>query len=221
MEPAKDFIKNLYKTRFSEAEVQSKNKIWKLLCDEFLSKYIKNDDTVMDLGAGYCEFINNIKCGKKIALDLNPDTASYKNNDVELILNDCKNMVDIENDSIDVIFNSAFFEHLASKQDLLETLLETYRVLKPGGRLITLMPNIYYLYKEYWDFFDHTLPVSHKSLKEGLEAIGFKIDVLYPRFVPYTTKSKHPRFLFLIKMYLKMPFLYRIFGKQLFIVAKK
>lgn len=215
------YFENLYKARFSPREIEKKNEIWKVFCEEFLSKFIRKNDTVMDLGAGYCEFINNIECKKKIALDINPDTAKYKAPDVKLVINDCTQMKDIRNDSIDVVFNSNFFEHLPTKNALLETLVNIYRVLKPTGRLIILMPNIHYCYAEYWDFFDHVLPISHKALDEILRAIGFEIEVIYPRFLPFTTKAKFPKFLFLIKLYLKVPILYRIFGKQLFIVAKK
>jgi hypothetical protein len=42
-----------------------------------------------------------------------------------------------------------------------------------------------------------------------------------PKFLPYTTKSRLPRFLFLVKIYLKLPILYKIFGGQAFIVVSK
>jgi ubiquinone/menaquinone biosynthesis C-methylase UbiE len=216
-----EFLKRLYEARFSPKEVEHKNKIWKVFCDTFLSKYVSPNDTVVDLAAGYCEFINNIKCKTKIAVDINPAAAQYKNDDVKLILNDVTKMVDLPSDSVDVVFTSSFFEHLLSKDDLLKTLLEVRRVLKTGGRLLIVMPNIRYSYKEYWDFFDHTLPVSHKALEEGLRAMGYDIETVYPRFVPYTTKSRFPKALTLVRWYLKMPFLFPLFGKQLFISAKK
>jgi SAM-dependent methyltransferase len=216
-----EYLERLYKARFTPEERASKDEIWKLLCHEYFVRWIKPTDTVMDLAAGYCEFINNIRCGKKIALDLNPDTAQFKNSDVELIVNDCTTMPDIESNSIDVIFTSSFFEHLPSKEVLLRTLGQCYRALRPGGRLIVLMPNIRFCYDVYWDFFDHLLPVSDRALDEGMRAIGFKMDVVYPQFVPYSTKSRLPRAIFLIRWYLKIPLLWKIFGKQMLIVARK
>jgi SAM-dependent methyltransferase len=215
------YLKRLYNARFSPEERTGKEKIWKLLCHEYFVKWVKPTDTVMDLAAGYCEFINNIRCGKKIALDINPDTAKFKNDDVELIINDCTTMVDVADDSVDVIFTSSFFEHLPSKDVLLRTLIQCYRVLRPGGRLIILMPNIRFCYDVYWDFFDHLLPVSDKALDEVMRAIGFNMDVLYPQFVPYTTKSRLPKALFLIRWYLRLPFLWKLMGKQMFVVARK
>jgi ubiquinone/menaquinone biosynthesis C-methylase UbiE len=221
MQSEEYYLKRLYNARFSPEERTGKEQIWKLLCHEYFVNWVKSTDTVMDLAAGYCEFINNIQCGKKIALDINPDTAKFKNPDVELVLNDCTVMPDVPDDSVDVIFTSSFFEHLPSKEVLLRTLIQCYRVLRPGGRLMILMPNIRFCYDVYWDFFDHLLPVSDRALDEGLRAIGFTMDVMYPQFVPYTTKSRFPRALFLIRWYLRLPFLWKIFGKQMFVVARK
>jgi len=215
------YLKRLYEARFSPDERTAKDKIWKMLCSEYFVRWVKPTDTVMDLAAGYCEFINNIHCGKKIALDINPDTARFKNPDVELILNDCTVMPDVASNSVDVVFTSSFFEHLPSKEVLLRTLIQCHRILRPGGRMIILMPNIRFCYDVYWDFFDHLLPVSDKSLDEVMRAIGYKMDVVYPQFVPFTTKSRLPQALFLIRLYLKLPFLWKIFGKQMFIVASK
>jgi len=221
MQSEEYYLKRLYNARFSPAERSGKDKIWKLLCEEYFVRWVKPTDTVMDLAAGYCEFINNIHCGRKLALDINPDTAQFKHPDVELIVNDCTTMPDVPSNSIDVIFTSSFFEHLPSKEVLLKTLIQCYRVLRPGGRLMILMPNIRFCYDVYWDFFDHLLPVSDRALDEGMRAIGFKMDVLYPQFVPYTTKSRLPRALFLIRWYLRLPILWPIFGKQMFVVARK
>jgi ubiquinone/menaquinone biosynthesis C-methylase UbiE len=216
-----EYLQRLYKARFTPEERSAKNEIWKLLCKEYFVRWIKPTDTVMDLAAGYCEFINHIDCRKKIALDINPDTAQFKNADVELIVNDCTTMPDVESNSIDAIFTSSFFEHLPSKEVLLRTLGQCYRVLRPGGRLLVLMPNIRFCYDVYWDFFDHLLPVSDRALVEAMRAIGYEMEIVYPQFVPYSTKSRLPRALFLIRWYLKIPLVWKIFGKQMFLVARK
>ena len=51
-------LSKLYKKRF-EGELYKKNEIWKVLCSSFFQKYITEKDLVVDIGAGYCEFINN------------------------------------------------------------------------------------------------------------------------------------------------------------------
>jgi ubiquinone/menaquinone biosynthesis C-methylase UbiE len=104
---------------------------------------------------------------------------------------------------------------------VLKTLSEAHRILKRGGRVLILQPNIRYAYKEYWDFFDHHIPLSDKSLIEVLILAGFKVEQVLPRFLPYTTKSKLPKNSFFIRTYLNLPFLWKLFGKQLFIAAGK
>jgi len=123
--------------------------------------------------------------------------------------------------SIDVIFVSNFFEHLQNKEAFLSTLSECNRVLKSGGVLLILQPNIRFAYREYWDFIDHVLPLSDKSLAEALILKGFSIKKMIPRFLPYSTKSGLPVNSFLVKWYLRLPFAWRIFGKQCFVVASK
>jgi len=95
------------------------------------------------------------------------------------------------------------------------------RILNLGGVLIILQPNIRYCYKEYWDFFDHYLPFSDRSLVKALHMVGFKIEQVLPKFLPYTTKSKIPQNPFLVKIYLKLPFIWKLMGKQMFILGRK
>jgi hypothetical protein len=71
-------LSDLYKNRFSKAVLPRKNAIWKIICTNFLQKYIDNDATVIDVACGYGEFLNNISAGRKIAIDLNPDAKRKK-----------------------------------------------------------------------------------------------------------------------------------------------
>lgn len=214
-------LKKLYSTRFVKEELPIKNKIWQVLCSNFLSRYVRQTDTVVDIGAGYCEFINNIQCGKKIALDLNPDVSKFANPDIRVINESCMSIKSLAENSVDIVFMSNFLEHLANKQQVFDTLLESKRILKPDGKMLILQPNIRFLADVYWDFFDHHVPLSDRSLVEVLESIDMKIVVNYPKFLPYTTKSRLPKGEFFVKLYLHFPPAWLIFGKQAFIVAQK
>ena len=79
-------LPELYKIRFSEKVLPRKNQIWKIICTNFLQKYINEHSIVVDVACGYGEFINNINASKKIAIDLNPDTKNYLNPEVEFKL---------------------------------------------------------------------------------------------------------------------------------------
>jgi hypothetical protein len=94
-------------------------------------------------------------------------------------------------------------------------------VLKPGGHFIALGPNIRYVFDQYWDFYDHYLPLSHVSLAEGLEINGFEVIENIPRFLPYSMQSKLPTADVLIIVYLRMRLLWPLVGKQFLITARK
>ena len=214
-------LKDLYARRFGPKERAQKNALWKVLCQSFLQRYVSESDIVVDLGAGYCEFINNIRCGRKIAVDLNEETRQYAARDVTVLMEPADALPSLENATVDVVFASNLFEHLPGKQVLTAVLREIHRVLRDGGRLLVLQPNIRYAYKEYWDYFDHHLPLSHLSLSEVLLMEGFTIEEVRPRFLPYTTKSRLPKSGFLLKIYLRLHPLHLLMGKQMFLVAAR
>jgi hypothetical protein len=93
--------------------------------------------------------------------------------------------------------------------------------LRPGGRFIVMGPNIRYAYREYWDYYDHLLPLSDSSLSEGLIQWGFEIERVIPRFLPYTMNNSLPINEMLIRLYLKLPLSWRIVGKQFLVIATK
>jgi len=213
-------VDRIYKNRFS-GEERTRLDVWRVLSRKYFQQWVKATDTVLDLGAGYCEFINLIQARKKYALDVNPATAQHAAPEVEVLSDDIGADWSLPDQSVDVVFTSNSFEHLPSKKELSYCLAEAWRVLRPGGLLLSMGPNIRYCYDIYWDFFDHHLPLSDKSLKEGLELAGFSVEKVVPRFLPYTMKSRMPAHPLLVRLYLSLPALWPIFGKQFLIVARK
>lgn len=214
-------LTSLYRHRFEEAELPAKNRIWQVLCEDFFSRHVGAGDVVVDIGAGYCEFINNIRCGRKIAVDLNPEVARRAGADVEVINESCMAIASLPEGSVDVVFMSNFLEHLPDKAAVLATLRECHRLLRPGGRAIILQPNIRFLPGEYWDFFDHHTPLTDRSLVEGVQLAGLEPTTVIPRFLPYTTKSRLPQAPWLIRLYLRVPLAWRLLGKQALVVAER
>lgn len=212
---------DIYRQRFDERALRQKNKVWRVICDDFLAKYIDPSESVVDLGAGTCEFINNIRCGRKYAVDINPDTEKYADEDVTVIRPPTDSSIGLEDETVDVVFASNFFEHLPSRQSVVDTLSEIRRVLAPGGKLIIIQPNVKYLYMQYWDYFDHQIALSEESMREAIVTSGFTIEVLKGRFLPYTFRSRYPKGKFFVRTYLKIPIIHRLLGKQMFILARK
>jgi SAM-dependent methyltransferase len=212
-------VEALYEVRFAgELEKRKKNAVWKTLCEYFFQTYIPLDSCILDIAAGYCEFLNNIKAKQKIAFDLNPLTRKYANPDISVHV---KSFFDITPKSliVDVIFASNVFEHLNSKADII-TAFELFRqLLRPSGKILILQPNIRYTKEAYWDFIDHKIPLTDRSLIEAAEMSGFKLVKNIPRFLPYTTRSQLPQYPFLVYTYLKlMPVSGWLFGQQSFLV---
>ena len=214
-------LESLYRHRFPEEELANKHAIWQVLCRQFFSRYVNPTDTVVDIGAGYCEFINNIEAKRKIAVDLNPEVSRFAGSGVEVINESCTAVAKLPDETADVVFMSNFLEHLPSKQMVLDTFREAHRILKKTGRIIILHPNIRFLYAEYWDFFDHHTALSDRSLVEGLQLAGFMPDVVIPKFLPYTTKSRLPQAPWLVGLYLRVPPAWKLLGKQTLVVAHK
>jgi SAM-dependent methyltransferase len=213
-----DELEKIYRRRFNK-DIEFRKKMYKVLCNEFYQKHVPKSSTVLDIAAGYCEFINNIKAKKKFAVDLNTDVKKFAAKNVKVINASSTKMKAIKDNSIDIAYTSNFFEHI-TKEDIRKTIQEVKRVLKKGGKFLILQPNIRYCYKEYWMYFDHITPLDDKSLSEVLEINGFKVIESRPRFLPFSIKSRLPNSILLLRIYLKIPLLQKLFGKQAFIVAR-
>jgi SAM-dependent methyltransferase len=212
----------LYRQRFADVNQEKRAAMWAMLCRVVLQRYVEPTDTVVDVGAGFCEFINAIGCAHRVAIDANPAVRALAADGVSVIVGDAYAVLsNVADATVNVIFCSNFFEHLRDKHAVLNILGEVHRVLVPAGRLIAIQPNIRYAYKEYWDFFDHYVPLSHASFSEALQLSGFHIESLKPRFLPYTTKSRLPQAAWLLRAYLAFPPAHWLFGKQMLVVARK
>lgn len=175
----KSELQRQYERRFASKR-SYRNDVWKILTAEYFQKFISRDAILLDLGCGWGEFINNIEAKKKFGMDLNPEGKNRLGPDVEFLEQDCSKEWPLPSNSLDCVFTSNFFEHLRAKDDLHRTLMQIYRCLRPGGRLICLGPNIRYVGGAYWDFWDHYLPLTERSLEEGLELLGFRVECSFP-----------------------------------------
>ena len=220
MQQLPKMLEQTYRLRFSETE-SYRNKVWEILCADFFSQYIPESSVVLDLGAGYGEFVNNIVAAEKYAMDLNPETGQRLSNGILFLQQNCSDQWMVASSSLDVVFTSNFLEHLHDKSEIERTVSEAYRCLKPGGVFLCLCPNIKYAFRNYWDFWDHYTPLSESSCSELLQMTGFSIERCIPRFLPYSMSSGQTPPLFLVKAYFHIPLLWPIFGKQFFIVGRK
>ncbi|MBF0589578.1 MAG: class I SAM-dependent methyltransferase [Magnetococcales bacterium] len=222
-------IKSLYDHRFSFEERKTKEKVWAVLCRSYFQQYVDpKHDTVLDLACGFGEFTRHIEARRRIALDINPAAEDIftrwcdkEHQKIEFKVGQASKMHFLTDQEVDVCFTSNFFEHLPNKYVMDEVLSEVWRVLKPGGRFIALQPNLHAVGNKYWDYYDHHLPLTPNSCKEGFIKSGFTVQTLIPKFLPYTTKGALPKHPLWIRLYLSFPPLWRLLGGQFLIVGQK
>lgn len=191
--------------------------VWSALWRYFFSKRIRSQDTVLDLGCGYGEFINLVEARRRIALDAWDGMPAHLEPGVEPIVGPVTDLSAVPDRSVDYAFSSNLFEHL-TKDELAVMLRQLKAKLAPGGTLTTLQPNYRYCAQEYFDDYTHVTVWSHVSLADFLEANGYEVIEARPRFLPLTVKSRLPVWPPLIAAYLASPV--KPLGKQMLLVAR-
>jgi SAM-dependent methyltransferase len=215
-------LDRLYAARFHDDERESKARLWRVICQEYFSRYVSGDACVLDVGAGYCDFVNNISARRRIAVDLNPDTKRFAAPGVEVHQLPLERLSEaVEPETVDLAFASNVFEHLRGPDALLTVLANVRTVLRPGGRIMIMQPNVRLVGGAFWDFFDHTLPLSERGMTEALEVAGFRVVECRARFLPYTTKSRLPQWAFLVRLYLRFRPAQYLLGKQMLVLAER
>jgi len=196
--------------------------VWKEVCDFLQTRFVPPDASVLDLGAGYCDFINNIQAKEKHAVDIFKDLSEYAHREVHIHNQSCTDLSIFEDNSMDVVFASNLFEHL-ERPEFYSALAEVHRVLKIGGKLLCLQPNFRYCYREYHDDFTHVQIFTDRSLSEVLESFDFSIYSKFPRFLPVNMKSRLrfpiPFLHLILRTYLRSPI--KPLAGQMLIVAQK
>ena len=207
-----------YERRFSD-RADYRWKVWTLLTRDFFQKYVPAGGAVLELGCGWGEFINQIRAQRKFGMDLNPASRARLGPGIEFLHQDCSERWPLDDNTLDTVFTSNFFEHLPDKTSLGRTLREACRCLKPGGRIVCLGPNIRALPGAYWDFWDHHIPLTETSLREALVTRGFALAECIGRFLPFTMASG-PRYpVAFVRAYLALPIAWRFFGRQFLVVG--
>ncbi len=212
-------LQRVYGTRF-EGQTIYRTQVWQVLA-RYFGQWIPSASKVLDLGAGYCEFINNVSAGGKYAMDLNPEVRKRAVANVVVLQQDCAAPWPLGDEELDVVFTSNFLEHLSDKDVVSTVLSHAYRCLRPGGRFIAMGPNIKYVPGAYWGFFDHYVELTELSLAEALRARGFAMERVVGRFLPYTMSTGRQPPTWMVGLYLALPMVWPVFGRQFLVIARK
>lgn len=190
--------------------------LWQTLVNCVFQREISAEAAVLELGAGYGEFINAIKARRRLAVDQWPGMLAHLDPGVEGMVTDVTQLGAIANNSIDYVFSSNCFEHI-SQRDLEVCLAQLKQKMKSGAKLTVVQPNFKYCAREYFDDYTHITIYTAQGLSDLLAANGFRILRCVPRFLPLTIKGRLPIHPLLIRLYLLSPV--RPMAKQMLITA--
>jgi SAM-dependent methyltransferase len=208
-----------YRRRF-EAEQATREAVWRVLIDAWFDRYVEGAESVLDLGCGWGSFINHVTAPRRYGIDLNEDASRHVDDGVALLCQSASEPWPLPDGSLDVVFTSNFLEHLPSRDAIVAALDQAFRCLRPDGRIVCLGPDIRYAKGHYWNFFDHIVPLTARSLTEALELAGFRPDEVIDRFLPYTMAARRrPPSSLAIRAYLRLRPVWRLFGRQFLVVA--
>jgi SAM-dependent methyltransferase len=191
--------------------------VWKALWRYHFRHIVPTDGCVLDLGCGYGDFINQVEAKRRIALDSWERFPAHLRPGVEPIVASVTDLGGIDEGSVDFAFASNLFEHLA-QADFAAALAALRPKLSARGSLAILQPNWRHAFREYFDDYTHVSIYSHVSLADFLEANGWEVIEVRPRFLPLTVKSRLPVWPPLIGAYLKSPV--KPLGKQMLVRAR-
>jgi len=193
----------------------SRVKVWEHLCNYF-GEFVPADADVLELGAGWCDFSNQVRARRVVAMDLDATVEAAAADHVEAVVGDCTDLTRFDDNSFDVVFASNLLEHLQRPQsDAL--IAHAQRVLRPGGRLILMQPNFRLNPGRYFDDYTHVAIFTDQSLSDYLVSHGWSIEKSLPRFMPLTLKSRGSKLTFLVPWYLRSPI--KPLAGQMLIVA--
>lgn len=207
-----------YQYRFRDFEQKKRESAWKVIAT-YVHLRMGRPAIILDPAAGRGEFLRFCPAGEKWAVDL-AEHSEFQETGIRFVKGDSLR-VRLPEAHFDGVFISNFLEHLSSTEEVGRLLSRMHQCLKPGGVIAIMGPNFKYAFREYYDFHDHKLPLTDLSLDELLHIAGFETKERFPRFLPYSFKGRLPSSPWIVSLYLRLPFMWRWFGKQFFIVGRK
>jgi len=127
----------------------------------------------LEAGCGRGEFLRHFKrLGlNTFGLDISPQAGAF-NPDIEIKTCDIENEpIPYPDDFFDVVYSKSLIEHLSYPDRYLK---EALRILKPGGRLLTLVPDWEANHKTYFDDYTHRTPFTCVSLADIYKMTDFQ-----------------------------------------------
>lgn len=193
--------------------------VWQVVADH-LSRWIPPQAHVLEIGAGYCAWINAVDAARRVAIDIWPDVVRHAAPGVEArVLDAAASLRTLGAGTFDVVLASNVLEHFDA-DTAARIIADIGYVLKPGGRALVIQPNFRHAWHSYFDDYTHRSIFTDVSLPALLRAHGFDIDEVKGRFLPYSMRdSRLPIRRWLVRAYLHSPF--KPLAGQMLVVAHR
>jgi Methyltransferase domain len=208
----------LYDYRFRGVDQAGRQAVWREIA-QYVHVKMDKPKCVLDPAAGRGEFITAVPAAERWAVDL-VRQADIEASGARMITADIRE-AELPDGFFDGVFLSNFLEHLPSPDTVAAVLGKLRGAMSPGARIAVMGPNFRYCSREYFDCADHSVILTHVSMAEHLHAAGFEVERCVPRFLPYSFRGLLPQSSRLTRAYLRTPPLWRLLGKQFFLVARK
>jgi SAM-dependent methyltransferase len=210
----------VYGARFDERARRGKLEVWAEIT-KYLQRFVAADSPALDIGCDAGYFIRHVKASERWATDIR-DVADLLPPEVHFLQADGMTLAEVlPPGHFGTAFMSNYLEHLPSSHTVIDQLRIVKELLTPGGRVVILQPNIRLTGGAYWDFIDHHVPLTERSLVEAGEVAGFRTVQVITRFLPFSTKSRLPQDPRLVRLYLAFPPAWWFLGKQTLYVAER
>jgi SAM-dependent methyltransferase len=213
-------LPDVYRARFDEREVSAKDAVWREIV-RYLQRYVDASAPVLDVACDQGHFIRWATGSQRWATDIR-DVRTALPADVRFVQSSGLDLeATVPTAHFGTVFMSNYLEHLQSSDGVIEQFRVARQLLRPGGRVIVLQPNIRLVGHRYWDFIDHRVALTERSLLEAAELANLQTVELTTRFIPYSTKGRLPQHPALVRAYLSFPPAWRVLGKQTLYVGER
>ncbi len=212
-------FERLYAYRFRDIDQDGRIAIWKEISPH-VHEAMGKPQKVLDPAAGLGEFISAVPARETWAVDSVAYEQAAHKPDTKVIVAPIME-AELPRGYFDGVFVSNFLEHLYNQEAIASFLEKMRDAMEDGGRIAIMGPNYRYCAGVYWDYADHYVALTHVAICEHLYAAGFELEKIIPRFLPYSFRGVLPHWPALTRRYLKMPFAWRLLGKQFLVIGHK
>lgn len=141
------------------------------LTDRFLTSH--RGGKLVDVGSGRGEFLREFALLGFDACGVDRELSSEKIfPEVVHLANLETDRLPFDDDSLDIVFNKSVLEHTSNVTHLLG---ECRRVLRPGGVMISLVPDWKAQWSHFYDDWTHVRPFTLVGLRECLLSHGYEV----------------------------------------------